>query len=283
MGTRAKATTTISTAAILAVGTFVMAGTLMVAAPQAQAKAYSQQTVSVTGVGSVYAFSNGKTAFYTKTISKGKQGLYKYTIKNKKVKKLKTLKSNAPSSFDNSYWSVANVYKGKVYLNYGANESGFKGVYRIKASGGKLKKIKNAAKIVLAYGSNKYVAVTTRAHSDVSAEDYTLYKVNNGTLKKLKKIATHGFSLTVVGKKLYFTRSTTAGMSKTSLYRCSFTGKSIKKLGGPWQSAKQSWGGRGQALVNAITSKRCTVTKQNARGAYIQYTYTYKTKKLVRA
>lgn len=265
------------------IGAFA-AGALLVVTPQAQAKAYSEKDLTVPHEGPVQALTNGKTAFYTSySLKDGSPVLCKYRIGAEGPTQVKKLKWLADSNGDEMYrWSVANVRKGKVYLNWGAEDRGFKGIYRVRASGGKLKKIKSRANVHVAYGSNKYVAVTARAHSDVSAEDYTLYKIADGKLKKLKRIASHGFSLTVVGKRLYFTRSTDDSLSVTRLYRCDFNGKHVKKLGGPWRGAKNSWGYRGQAIASNITGKRCVVTIQNKRGDYVRHTYVYKTKKLSR-
>lgn len=269
----------------------VVAGTALavapqaVLAPQAQAKAYSQKVITVPHEGQVTAFTNGKTSFYIERSLKDRTPvLYKYSKGAEGPTQIKKLKRLVDSSGNELYgWDIANVRKGWIYLNWGAAERGFKGIYRMKTSGGKLKRIKGKANIRLAYGSNKYVAVTTRVHSDVSGEDHTLYKVGNGKLKKLKKIASHGSTLAVVGKKLYFTRSKDNSLGVTSLYRCSFTGKNIKRLGGPWKGAKYSWGSRGQAIVSSdsITSKQCNVIIYSKQNKYITYRYTYKTKKLV--
>lgn len=207
--------------------------------------------------------SNGKKAYYMYN-----QSLYVYNLKTGSDKLVKTF---------STYYSLGGVYNGKAYLTRTDEAKWTQTTYSFNMKSKKLKRAKKKCNIIAANG--KYMVGMNEFATDVSAHKMTLYKAKGSGLKKVKKLASYGFTAKFVGSKLYYMSYASGAMRKGSLYRCTKTGKNKKKLG-TFKGVKSN-GYRGQVVVSDITSKSCKVTKPGGDEP-LWYKYTYKTKKLKR-
>lgn len=238
----------------------------------------------VGGSKNVYAASDYKAESYN-TYSNGKykvyiqdEKLYQKTISTGKVKVLTKLGKLYDKNDDVSV-SISAYYGGNFYIYRGSFNNWNHKTYYYNLKSGKLKLASDKCSIEVAQG--KYAIVTPDFRTDVSPASLYLYKLTKSGMKKVKLLTKHGFSSTIIGSKVYYVDNpnkvvsdwgTYYDMKKAVLYRTNFTGKAKTKI-----ATFNTEGEYGEVIVSNITKNTCDVSMNSNN-----YTYIYKTKKLVR-
>ena len=167
--------------------------------------------------------SNGSTGYYIKD-----NALYKYTYKNKKVKKLKNLNKKL-------YLYLSAAYGKNIYMT---SENFDKWSLKTYYYNTKTKKVKYAkAKVSITSNSGQYAITQDEFRSDVSPFKTSLYKLTNSGMKKIKTLTKHGMSAHFINNKIYYAdypldgKDDGAGMSQLDIYVCDKNGDNPKLLG----------------------------------------------------
>ncbi|MBR2188626.1 MAG: hypothetical protein IJ860_04370 [Eubacterium sp.] len=209
------------------------------------------------------AWSNGS---YVLNISSSGY-LVRYNCKTGGVKKLKKLPGFTRTE-EGDGWGISAVYGKRVYLTRSSFSKWRQWTYLYKLNTKSFKRVKNDCMISCQKG--KYFVAEKEYRSDVSPVRLDLYQSTASGLKHIKKLAAHGHSESIVGKKIYYTASPDQYMSEITIYRCNLDGTGRKKLG------TVSSAGFSQVLAHSFTSKYCTVYMDGK-----SYRFTYSTKTLI--
>lgn len=174
---------------------------------------------------------------------------------------------------DEEYLSLAAVKGNTAYVQR-YNEEGDTRLYAVNI---KTKKKKVVSKnFYRCAGTSDYVFANDFKPSDTGAYAVFVWKVNNNSVRKIKKLGKYIFGTTIYGKYAYYGKYNNSSQKTVTIYRCALNGSHVKKL-----FTVKATGQYSQSLMTGVENGKITVsTSQN--GKFVLYTYNIKTKKTTR-
>lgn len=126
-----------------------------------------------------------------------------------------------PRDKDN-YLSIANIFDDRVFINLDGEYQRGTLIYNIKTN----KMEENIEEEFITVEDN-YV-LTQKGNYMIGGNSYTLYKIEDGKIKKEKTFIENGVFLKSIDRKFYYVQFDKK--NKTALYRCNLDGSDVEKI-----------------------------------------------------